>query len=62
MDPVTLFVNEFCNRLATIHKGMRQLQAYYVFSDKRPGSITERYTADAEDHMEFSKLLGVRNG
>jgi len=52
-----IFVNEFCNRMAEMEKGMRTMYSYYLFSDKRPGTLQERLDADAREHNEYTKMF-----
>lgn len=62
MDYATTFVNEFCNQLAFTQKGIRNMHSWYLFSDKRPGTIRERFEADAKKFFEYQNLFqgGVR--
>lgn len=62
MDYATTFVNEFCNQLALTQKGMREMHSWYLFSDKRPETIRERFEADAKEFFEIQNLFqgGVR--
>lgn len=62
MDYATTFVNEFVNQLAITQKGMRNMHSFYLFSDKRPGTIRERFEADAKKFFEYQNLFqgGVR--
>lgn len=57
-----VFITEFCNQLAITHKGMREMHSFYLFSDKRPGTIRERFEADAKEFFEYQNLFqrGVR--
>lgn len=57
MDPETAFVHHFCNQLAEMVKGHQRMAAWYVFSDKRPGTIQERFEKDAADYAEYVKLF-----
>jgi len=54
-----IFVNEFCNRLASTTTGMRDMQSFYVFEDTRPGTVKERFTKDAESHYNYTKMFQV---
>lgn len=56
---ILIFVNEFCNRLAEMEKGMRSMHSYYLFSDKRSGSIEDRFSADAAEHYDYTKMFQV---
>jgi hypothetical protein len=56
---ILVFVNEFCNRLALTAKGMRDLHSFYVFEDKRQGTIEERFSADAEDYYNYTAMFRV---
>jgi hypothetical protein len=57
MDYATAFVHEFCLQLARAERGLRHMHAFYVFSDKRPGTVRERFEADAKQHAEYTKLF-----
>jgi len=57
MDYATTFVNEFSNQLAINQRGIRNMRSWYVFSDKRPGGIIERFERDAKEFFEFEKML-----
>ena len=57
MDYATAFVNEFCNQLARMEHGRRGMISWYLFHDKRPGTVIERFEADAAQHAEFMKLF-----
>lgn len=62
MDYATTFVNEFVNQLTLTRKGIRNMHSWYLFSDKRPGTIRERFEADAKEFFEYQNLFqgGVR--
>jgi len=62
MDDATrmlVFVHQFCSRLAQAAKGMRDMHSWYLWSDKRSGSITERFDQDARDWAEYQKMFQV---
>jgi hypothetical protein len=64
-DYATTFVNEFCNQLAINERGLRSMHAFYNFEDKRPGTLLERWHADAEKFFEVHRMLyppGGNNG
>jgi len=50
-------VSEFCNQLASTEKGIRQMRSWYVFSDKRPGTIRERFELDASLYFEYERMF-----
>jgi hypothetical protein len=54
-----IFVNEFCNQMAKSARGIRHMHSWYVFADKRPGSVEERFTADAKDYFEYRQMFQV---
>ncbi len=56
-DYATAFVNEFCNQLAKTTHGLRQMRSWYVFHDKRPGTIQERLDADAAEFRDYTNLF-----
>ncbi len=57
MDYETALVNEFCNQIAKMQHGFRAMSSWYIFSDKRPGSLTNRFNHDAADHADYMKLF-----
>jgi hypothetical protein len=57
MDAPTEFVNQFCHKVAQMAKGYRQMAAWYVFHDTRPGDLKTRFETDAADHMAYTKLF-----
>ena len=57
MDYSTAFFHEFCNQLALVEHRKRGMIAYYLFDDKRPGTVIERFTLDAAQHAQFTKLF-----
>ena len=59
MDIETAFVHQFCNKVAKMADGYREMRAYYIFWDKRPGTPTERFAKDADDHAEYVKMFTV---
>ena len=59
MDYSTTFFNEFCNQLALVEHRRRGMIAYYLFSDKRPGTVLERFEADAKQHAAYVALFKV---
>ena len=56
MNYVETLVTEFCKQLATTQRGVRNMRSFYVFSDKRPGSISERFERDAKEFFEYQKM------
>ena len=59
MDYETEFVNQFCNQLALRDQGFRDMIAWYIFQDHRPGTLLERFSADAKKFWEYQKLFVV---
>jgi len=57
MDYATTFVNEFCNQLSRMEHGRRGMISWYLFHDKRPGTVTERFELDASDYAKYAKLF-----
>jgi hypothetical protein len=54
----TLFVNEFCNQINRMYRNNRHfVSEFYLWSDKRPGSVTERLEADAQDEANYQRLF-----
>jgi hypothetical protein len=33
------------------------MHAFYLFSDKRPGTVRERFEADAKNFWEYEKMF-----
>lgn len=62
MDYLHTLVSEFSNQLASTEKGVRQMSSWYLFSDKRPGTVLERFQLDAQRYFEYEKMFrgGVR--
>ena len=57
MDYNTEFVNHFCTQLAINDKGLRHMHAFYLFHDKREGSVIERFTQDAAKFWSVHSML-----
>ena len=60
MDEATqlfLFVNEFCHQIWRAFKGNREMHSFYLWSDKRPGTIRERMDADAKEFHEYRRMF-----
>jgi hypothetical protein len=53
----TLFAHYLCNQLAEVAKGYREMRDFYLFRDKRPGSIVERFELDARSYFEYQKMF-----
>ena len=60
IDYETELANEFCNQIATMDRGVRGMKSFYLFEDKRPGTIVERFTEDARLFNEVNKLFKGR--
>lgn len=61
MDYATEFVNAFVNQLAITQRGVQRMRAWYIFSDTRPGTVTERFERDAAEFWEYEKMKGGNN-
>jgi hypothetical protein len=59
MDYATEFVNQFCTQLAIRDKGLRNMHAFYLWGDKRDGTVQERFEMDARDYFEYQKIFTV---
>lgn len=57
MDYEHMLVNEFCNQTAKQAHGFRQMCNFYIFHDKRPGSLEERFNLDAQLFADYQKLF-----
>ena len=53
----TAFVSLFCDRVALQYAGLRQMYAFYLFQDKRPGTLEENFIADAKSFDEYRRLF-----
>ena len=58
-DQIHLFVNEFVNQIAKARAGLRQMYQFYLWHDKRPGTIEDRFTYDAKLWGEMQQLRRV---
>ena len=56
MDPTT-YVSIFCNELAKADKGQRKMAIYYIWEDKREGSLEERFRADCQEWNDFQRMV-----
>ena len=56
MDNATTFSNEFVNQLAIRERGLRYMHEFYLFEDKRLGTLKERFEQDARQWGEWQKL------
>ena len=59
MDEATqihLFVTEFVNQMARMHKGIIEMRSWYIFTDKRPGTILVRLDADAKRYNDYERM------
>jgi len=45
------------NHAAAVYRIIRRMRTFYVFVDKRPGSIEERFDLDAKNHSEYRDLF-----
>ena len=57
MDYATEFVNQFVTKLALNERGLRHMAAFYIWHDRREGSLTDRFKADAAKFWEVHKQL-----
>lgn len=57
MDPETAFVHYFCNQLEDRLRQYRHMMGWYIFSDKRPGTIQERFESDADDYADYVRMF-----
>ena len=57
MDYATTFVDQFCDQLAINERGLRNMHSFYLWVDKRPGTILERFELDARRFWEYQKLF-----
>lgn len=53
----TEFVNIFCSQLAKADKGMRTMSVFYLWEDKRDGSVEDRFKADVVEFNEYRRLF-----
>ena len=45
------------NHANTVYRIVRRMSSWYNFSDKRPGSIVDRFDKDAAKHREYQELF-----
>jgi hypothetical protein len=55
-DILVLFVSNFCSQLAKMDRPTWEMSSFYLFSDKRPGGIIERFEADAKREWDYQKM------
>lgn len=58
-DQTHLFITEFCNQMTKVYHGIRDIHSWYIFQDRRPGSILDRFNQDAASWAEYSKMFQV---
>lgn len=59
MDYQHTLITEFCNQLASNQKGLRHMKNYYLFEDRRPGTIRERFEFDAKSYFDYERMSKV---
>lgn len=59
MDPTSAFVSQFVTQLELARKGLRDMHSWYIFSDKRCGTIQERFEQDAAEFVAYQKMFKV---
>ena len=57
MDYANEFVSQFCTQLALNEHRLHQMSAFYIFEDKRPGLMLDRFHADAEKFWAVHSVL-----
>ena len=58
-DQIHFFITEFCNQMARVDEGLRDLHSFYLFSDKRPGSFLGRFNLDSKSWADYNKMYQV---
>lgn len=53
----TDYVSIFCAELAKADKGLREMHSFYLFTDKRSGSVIDRVNKDADEYVALQKLF-----
>ena len=53
----TDYVSLVCDRVALHYKGLRAMSSWYVFQDKRPGSLQENFAADARSFDDYQRIF-----
>jgi hypothetical protein len=54
---ITDFMSAICDQAAIAHKKLRRLNIFYLFQDKRPGTLMERIDRDADRHNKIMKEI-----
>jgi hypothetical protein len=57
MDPATAFVNAFVSQLVIADKARENLFAWYMWTDKRPGTPADNFAIDAKDFNEYVRMF-----
>lgn len=47
-----------CDQAADLRKQLRGMSVWYLFSDKRPGTVTERFERDRKFHRMVNGGVG----
>jgi hypothetical protein len=50
-------VTAVTNQAYALDKAVRRMRGWYVFSDKRPGTVQERFDLDARQYREYQDLF-----
>lgn len=53
----TDFISLFCDRVAIQYAGLRSMYCFYLFQDKRPGTLEENFVADAKSWSEYERMF-----
>ena len=57
MDYSKTVLNEFVNQLDITQRGVQRMRAWYIFSDRRPGTVVERFQQDAQNFWEYENMF-----
>ena len=57
MDEFYDYLTEFINHMAKVDKDITRAVTWYVFEDKRSGTVQERFDLDAAEYSAYSKMF-----
>ena len=54
---LNVLVTAVTKQACALDKAVRRMRSWYVFSDKRPGTVQERFDLDARQYREYQDLF-----
>ena len=51
------YITETCNQMAQMDKDITRAMAWYLFEDRREGSIQTRFDADASEYSSYRRMF-----